>query len=56
MKFDETIGIEAINKGFAVLAKLFAQDRPSVHACVFVDFLSILVCLRSPEFARRCDW
>jgi hypothetical protein len=49
---EAAIGIEPMNKGFAVLAKLFAQDRLSVHRCIFINLLAILVCRRSPEFAH----
>ena len=47
---EAAIGIEPMNKGFAVLAKLFAEDRLSVHRCIFINLLAILVCQRSPEF------
>jgi hypothetical protein len=36
------IGIEPVNKGFAVSAKLFEQDRLSVHTCIFIDLLTSL--------------
>jgi hypothetical protein len=49
---EAAIGIEPMNKGFAVLAKLFAQDRRSVHTCIFINLLAIPVCMRSPEFAH----
>ena len=41
-----------MNKGFAVLTKLFAQDGLSAPTCVFVDLLAILVWLWSPKFAH----
>ena len=40
-----------MNKGFAVWAKLFAQDRASVPTCVFVDLPAILVWIWLPKFA-----
>jgi len=42
---EAAIGIEPMNKGFAILAKLFARDRLSVRTCVSVDFLAVPVCL-----------
>ena len=42
---EAAIGIEPMNKGFADLAKLFAQDRLSVHTCIFINLFAILVCL-----------
>ena len=35
---EAAIGIEPMNKGFAVLANMFAQDRLSVHTCIFIIF------------------
>jgi len=49
---EAAIGIEPMNKGFAVSAKLFAQDRLSIRTCIFVDLLTILVCLRLFKFAQ----
>jgi hypothetical protein len=49
---EAAIGIEPMNKGFADLVNLFAQDRRSVYTFIFIDLLAILVCLRSPEFAH----
>ncbi len=41
-----------MNKGFAELARLFAQARLSVHTCIFINLLAILVCLRSLKFGH----
>jgi hypothetical protein len=49
---EAAIRIEPMNKGFAVLTKLFAQDRLSVHTRIFINLLVIPVRLRSPKFAH----
>jgi hypothetical protein len=37
---EAAIGIEPMNKGFAVIKKLFARARLSVRTCVFLDVLA----------------
>ena len=44
LELEAAIGIEPMNKGFAVLAKFFAQDRLSVHTCIFINLLANLAC------------
>jgi hypothetical protein len=43
---EAAIGIEPMNKGFAVIANLFAQDRDCIRMCIFierVDWISFLL-------------
>ena len=40
-RLEAAIGIEPMNKGFAVLAKLFARDRLSAHTCIFINLLAV---------------
>jgi len=35
-RLEAAIGIEPMNKGFAVMGKLFAQDRDRIRACIFI--------------------
>jgi hypothetical protein len=55
-RLEGAIGIEPVNKGFAVLAKLFARDRTSVLTCVFINLLSILVLPAITQICSCCDW
>jgi hypothetical protein len=34
---EAAIGIEPMNKGFAELANLFAQDSDCIRACIFIE-------------------
>lgn len=53
---EAAIGIEPMNKGFAVLAKLFAQDRDCSRACIFIERFDNSCLSAIPKFAQGLDW
>jgi hypothetical protein len=53
---EAAIGIEPMNKGFAVCSKLFAQDRDCSRKCTFVDAFEISSLVMIAEIEVCFDW
>jgi hypothetical protein len=56
MDLEAAIGIEPMNKGFAVYARLFAQDRDCTRACSFTDLFDFLSLHVIAQNRACCDW